>query len=374
MREFNSLVVRYSEIALKSSRVRRQMEKILQRNLEETYRNEGIHFLKIVRRAARLIVYTSDPKVRDYTKLVFGISSYSPSIEVYTDLDLISRAVELVAEWSEGSFAIRVQRITKEFPMTSLELAKELGAVVKKKTGRSVDLSNPDQEISVELIGRYSYVSDERIKGYGGLPVGTQGKVIALISGGIDSPVAAWLIMRRGAQVVPVHFSKNKIEEEKFRRIVDILKRYSYGVEFKPMIVEHGTFLQDLLSKDSREWTCLFCKRRMLTTANELAKELGANAIVTGDSLGQVASQTLANLEVESRCLEKPVLRPLIGMDKEEIVKLAKEIGTYDISITYKGPCPFVPMKPKTAANLRDFIKMAEKIGLEELLRGCDGA
>ncbi|MCS7103708.1 MAG: hypothetical protein NZ992_07515, partial [Candidatus Korarchaeum sp.] len=99
MREFNSLVVRYSEIALKSSRVRRQMEKILQRNLEETYRNEGIHFLKIVRRAARLIVYTSDPKVRDYTKLVFGISSYSPSIEVYTDLDLISRAVELVAEW-----------------------------------------------------------------------------------------------------------------------------------------------------------------------------------------------------------------------------------------------------------------------------------
>lgn len=350
------------------------MEKILKRNLEETYRSEGINFLKIVKMAARLIVYTSDPRVRDLTKLVFGVSSYSPSIEVDTDLDLITKAVERVAEWGKGSFAIRVQRLTKEFPMTSLELARELGAVVKSKTGRAVNLDDPDQEICVELIGRHSYVSDERIRGYGGLPVGTQGKVIALISGGIDSPVAAWLIMRRGAQVIPVHFSKSEAEEEVFRRVVDVLRRYSRGIEFKPIVVEHGTFLRDLSGKGSREWTCLFCKRRMLTTANKLAKELGANAIVTGDSLGQVASQTLPNLEVESRCLEKPILRPLIGMDKEEIVKLAKEIGTYDISITYKDPCPFAPMRPKTAVKWEDFIKIAEKIGLGEILKGCNGA
>ncbi|MEM0017862.1 MAG: tRNA uracil 4-sulfurtransferase ThiI [Candidatus Korarchaeum sp.] len=374
MREFDSLVVRYSEIGLKSPRVRHQMERTLKRNLEETYRNEGINFLKVVKRAARLIVYTSDPRARDFTKLVFGVSSYSPSIEVDTDLDLIAKAVQRVAEWGEGSFAIRVQRVTKEFPMTSLELAKELGAIVKSKTGRAVDLNEPDQEIIVELVGRYSYVSDERIKGYGGLPVGTQGKVIALISGGIDSPVAAWLIMRRGAQVIPVHFSKSRAEEGTFRRIVDVLKRYSYGTEFKPIVIEHGAFLRDLVSRSSREWTCLLCKRRMLTTANKLAEELGANAIVTGDSLGQVASQTLANLEVESTCLEKPVLRPLIGMDKEDIVKLAKEIGTYDISITYKDPCPFAPMKPKTVASWRDFIKVAERFGLKELLKGCSGA
>lgn len=374
MREFDSLLVRYSEIGLKSPKVRYRMEMTLRRNLEETYKSEGVHFLRIVKRSSRLVVYTSDPKARDLTKLVFGISSYSPSMEVETDLDAVSRAVKRVAEWSEGSFAVRVQRVTKEFPMTSLELERELGAIVKRKTGRNVNLNNPDQEIIVELIGRYSYVSDERIRGYGGLPVGSQGKVIALISGGIDSPVAAWLIMRRGAQVIPVHFSKSKAEEETFRRLVDVLRRYSHGVKFEPIIVEHGTFLQDLLSKGHREWTCLLCKRRMFIAASRLAEELGAGAIVTGDSLGQVASQTLANLEVESKCLEKPILRPLIGMDKDEIVKLAKEIGTYDISISYKDACPFLPVKPKTRAVWRDFIKVIEETGLKELLKGCNGA
>lgn len=374
MREFNSLVVRYSEIGLKSSTVRHRMERILQRNLEETYRSEGVHFFKIVKRAARLIVYTSDPRVRDSTRLVFGVSSYSPSIEVEADLDAISRAAELVSSWGNGSFAIRVQRVTKEFPKTSLELAKELGSIVKERTGRPVNLDDPDQEIIVELIGGYAYVSDERISGYGGLPVGTQGSVVALISGGIDSPVAAWLMMKRGARVIPVHFSKSEAEEETFRRVIEVLKRYSYGYEFKPVVVEHAGFLSEVVSRGAREWTCLLCKRRMLIIANRLAKELGAHAIVTGDSLGQVASQTLANLEVESRCLEKPVLRPLIGMDKEETVRLAKEIGTYDISISHKDPCPFVPAKPKTAAEWRSFSRVVERIGFKEILEDCKGA
>ena len=374
MREFNSLVIRYSEIGLKSPRVRYLMERTLKRNLEETYRSESVYFLNIVKRAARLIAYTSDPKARESTKLVFGISSYSPSIEIDADLNSISRAVEHVAEWGKGSFAMRVQRVTKEFPMTSLEIARELGAVVKRKTGRNVDLDHPDQEIYVELIGKHAYVSDERIRGYGGLPVGTQGKVIALISGGIDSPVAAWMMMRRGAQVIPVHFFKSEAEEEAFRRTVDVLKRYSYGVKFEPIVLDHRNFLREVTSRGSGEWTCLLCKRRMLTTANKLAKELGANAIATGDSLGQVASQTLANLEVESMCLEKPVLRPLIGMDKDDIVRLAKEIGTYDISTSHKGPCPFVPMKPRTTAMWKDFVEVAVRLGLEELTRCCNGA
>ncbi|MCC6028668.1 MAG: tRNA 4-thiouridine(8) synthase ThiI [Candidatus Korarchaeum sp.] len=373
MREFNALIIRYSEIGLKSPRVRSDMERALQRNLEEAYRNEGVSFVKVIKRAARLIVYTKDPKVREVTKLVLGVSSYSPSLEIDADLDSIVNTAKLVAEWGEGSFAIRVQRVTKEFPMTSLELAREIGARVKESTGRNVDLENPDQEIYVELIGGYAYVSDEKIRGYGGLPVGTQGKVLALISGGIDSPVAAWLLMRRGAQIIPLHFRKSPAEEETFMKIVDVLRRYSHGVKMEPIILEHGDFLSEISGR-AREWTCLLCKRRMLVTADKIAKEIGAHGIVTGDSLGQVASQTLANLEVESRCLEKPVFRPLIGMDKEDIVKIAKEIGTYDISISYKESCPFVPKKPKTLANWRNFIKIAEKLGQEEIISGCSGA
>ncbi|ACB07944.1 tRNA uracil 4-sulfurtransferase ThiI [Candidatus Korarchaeum cryptofilum] len=373
MREFNALIIRYSEIGLKSSSIRSYMERALQRNLEETYRNEGVNFLKVIKRAARLIAYTKDPKVREVTKLVLGISSYSPSLETDADLNSIANAAELVAGWGEGSFAIRVQRVTKEFPMTSLDLAKEIGAKVKESTGRSVNLDHPDQEIHIELIGGYAYVSDEKIRGYGGLPVGTQGKVLALISGGIDSPVAAWLLMRRGAQIIPLHFRKSSAEEETFIKIVNVLRRYSYGVKMEPMILEHGEFLSEI-SREAREWTCLLCKRRMLLTANRIAKEIGAHGIVTGDSLGQVASQTLANLEVESRCLEKPVFRPLIGMDKEDIVKIAKEIGTYDISISYKESCPFAPKRPKTLANWRNFLKVAEKIGRKEIISGCNGA
>lgn len=371
MREFNSLLVRYSEIGLKSPHVRREMERRLVRNLEETFRSEGVHFLKVVKRASRIVVYTSDPRVREVTRLVFGVKSYSPAIEVGAEVEEIAKAAIKVAGWGEGSFAVRARRVTKDFPLTSVELAREIGSAVKGATGRSVDLTEPDQEIMIEVIGRRAYVTDERIEGYGGLPVGSQGRVVALISSGIDSPVAAWLLMRRGAVVIPVHFRKTPEEERGFREIVSVLKRYSHGVRFEPVVIEHGSALREFVEKGAREWTCLLCKRRMLVIANRMAKEVGASAVVTGDSLGQVASQTLDNLEVESRCLEKPVLRPLIGMDKDDIVKLAKEIGTYDVSISYDVSCPFVPKKPKTKGKWRDFVKIAEKVGAEELLHTC---
>ncbi len=374
MENFNSVIVRYSEIGLKSSHVRREMERRLIKNLEEAYRNEGVYFLRIVKRASRIIVYTSDPKVREVTKLVFGIKSYSPALEIETDIEELKAVALSIAEGKQGSFAVRVRRITKEFPLTSIEVAKLIGFVIKEQTGRSVNLNDPDQEILIEIIGRKTYVTDERIEGYGGLPVGTQGKVLALISSGIDSPVAAWLLMKRGAHVIPVHFKKTDEEEGGFMRLVSVLKRFSYGTEFKPIVIEHASTLRNYLQKGAREWICLLCKRRMLILANKVANELGASAIVTGDSLGQVASQTLENLEVESRCLEKPVLRPLIGMDKEEIVRIAKEIGTYDISITYDVACPFVPKKPKTKGKWNQFLKIVRKVGANDLIDVCKGA
>ncbi len=371
---FNSLIVRYSEIGLKSSQVRREMEKRLIKNLEKAYRSEGVNFIQVLKRASRIVVYTSDPKVREVTKLVFGVKSYSPTLETEADIEELKKASLSIAAKERGSFAVRVRRITKNFPLTSIETARLVGSVIKEQIGRPVDLTNPNQEIFIELIGKKAYVTDEKISGYGGLPVGTQGQVLALISSGIDSPVAAWLIMRRGAQVIPVHFKKTDEEEEGFMRLVSVLKKFSYGANFKPIVVKHATALRKYLERGAREWICLLCKRRMLVLANKIANQLGASAIVTGDSLGQVASQTLENLEVETHCLEKPVLRPLIGMDKDDIVKMAKKIGTYDISIVYDVTCPFVPKKPKTKSRWDKFLKVARRVGADDLLDACKGA
>jgi len=371
LEEFNSLIIRYSEIGLKSPLVRREMERLLISNIRETYLNENVHFINIIKRASRIIAYTSDVRAKEITRYIFGIKSYSPSLEVEADIDVIKRASLRLAKAESGSFAVRVQRVTKNYPMTSIEIAKEVGAFIKGVTGRPVNLRSPDQEIIIEIVERYAYITDEKIQGYGGLPVGSQGKVVALISGGIDSPVAAWLMMKRGAQIIPVHFRKTEEEEECFRRIVSVLRKFSYGAEAEPIVVEHGPILAKYQEYGAREWICLLCKRRMLVMANRIAKEVGANAIVTGDSLGQVASQTLHNLEIESRCLEKPILRPLIGMDKEEIVKIAKEIGTYEISISHGIRCPFVPKRPKTRGKWNEFIKVVRKVGEDELLEVC---
>ncbi len=369
MKAFNSVLVRYSEIGLKTKKIRREFEEVLMRNLKETYLNEGISFTKITKRVSRIVVYTSDPKAREATRLVLGIKSYSPAMEIPAELELIKEYSLKVAEEGEGSFAVRVQRVTKEFPLTSMELARIIGGVIKERTGREVNLKNPDQTVGIEIIGKDAYVFDERLEGFGGLPVGTQGKVLALISGGIDSPVAAWLMMRRGAEIIPVHFKITDEGERRFREVLRVLKRYSYGHLHEPIIVEHYSFLSNV--KEVGEWTCLFCKRRMLVEASKIAEKNNALAVVMGDSLGQVASQTLHNMSVVSRCLPINVLRPLIGMDKDDIMELARKIGTYEITAKKSSRCPFAPIKPKTRGDWRNFTKLAKKVGVDHLLNVC---
>ncbi len=369
MRKFNTVLIRYSEIGLKTRRVRKEFEEVLINNVRETYLNEGVSFTKVVRRVSRIVAYSSDPKVRDVTKLVLGVKSYSPALEVPAQLDLLKEYALVVAKEGEGSFAVRAQRVTKEFPLTSVELARVIGGYIKEKTGREVNLKDPDQVIGIEIIGKAAYLFDERIEGFGGLPVGTQGKVLALISDGIDSPVAAWLMMRRGAEIIPVHFRITEEGERRFREVLKVLRRYSYGHVHEPIIVDHYNFLSK--ASEAREWTCLLCKRRMLVEASKIAERHGALAVVMGDSLGQVASQTLHNMAVTSRCLPVNVLRPLIGMDKDEIMDLARKIGTYEITARKTEGCPFAPLKPKTRGNWEEFSKVVKKVGIDDLLDSC---
>jgi thiamine biosynthesis protein ThiI len=194
--------------------------------------------------------------------------------------------------------------------------------------------------------------------------------VVALLSNGIDSPIAAWLLMKRGCGVIPVHFTTSEAQTEQVRAIVDVLNQHAYGWRLKPIILSHEKALGPALARlrDLRQerWACLFCKRAMLFKAAEIAEETGAAALVTGDSLGQVASQTLSNLEVISYGVQKPILRPLIGLDKTEIVTLARRIGTYEASTQESPTCPFLPDRPLTQGKVEKLKELLHAMSIDE--------
>jgi thiamine biosynthesis protein ThiI len=204
------------------------------------------------------------------------------------------------------------------------------------------------------------------------MPVGVEGRVVALISGGIDSPVAAWMMMKRGCSVIPLHFSSGPGEEGKALDNIAQLARHSYGWDLRPTVLSHadtvGPIAAKLRALGEERWTCVFCKRALLLRACELAEQMGASAVVMGDSLGQVASQTLANMEVISYGIPKPILRPLIGLDKTEITRLARQIGTFDISTRSEGHCAYLPDRPLTRGTvegLRALLEQMERLGGE---------
>jgi thiamine biosynthesis protein ThiI len=255
------------------------------------------------------------------------------------------------------TFRVQARRADKSFPFISPEIERRVGGAIAEATGAPVDLSKSAQvEIGVEVRPERTLIFGETIPGPGGLPLGSQGRVVSLLSSGIDSPVASWLMMKRGCGVIPVHFSTSQAQTEQVEAIVEALNIHAYGWQLKPIILSHqevlGPALARLHEMRQERWTCLFCKRAILAKAAEIAQEMGASALVTGDSLGQVASQTLSNLEVISFGIQKPILRPLIGMDKTEIMALARRIGTYDASIKEAHACPFLPSRPLTQATV----------------------
>jgi len=365
----NAVLLRYSEIGLKSRRTRREMERLLIENVKESLMSRGIPFASVVKRASRIVVYTVDERAPRVLSKVFGVRSVSHAVELPADLEVMKRAAVELASRSSGSFAVRIQRITKEFPLTSVDLARIIGGAVKASTGRPVDLSSPDQTIFIEIIQESAYLFDSRIEGPGGLPLGSQGSAVALVSGGIDSPVAAWMMMRRGVSVRPVHMRLTEEGERQFLRAVSALEEYSPRA-LDPIVVDHRETMEEVVLRlkdaGALEWTCIFCKRLMLLEALRTARRVGAApAVVTGESIGQVASQTLANMAVISRGIDALILRPLVGMNKEDIVKLAERIG---VMSGYRPiECPIRPARVLTGASWDRFVKVAREAGLATL-------
>ena len=376
------VLLRYGEIALKGKN-RVYFYRKLRRNLRKCLKANGISG-EVWQEGERIYLETEHVEAAvEAAQRVFGIVSLSPVQVVAAELEAITEeALALTKRMGlneDRSFRVKVRRADKSFPLISPEIERRVGGQIAQATGAPVDLSNDAQvTVGIEIRPGQAMVFGERIPGPGGLPLGSQGRVVSLISSGIDSPVATWLMMKRGCGVVPVHFSTSPAQTEQVTAIVEALNRHSYGWRLKPIILSHQEVLAPTLEKlrahRGERWACLFCKRIMLSKAAEIAEEMDANAIVTGDSLGQVASQTLSNMEVISYGIEKPILRPLIGMDKTEIMDLARRIGTYEPSITEAHSCPFLPDRPltqSTVAKLRELLDKMEEA--PETRRGAQG-
>ena len=247
---------------------------------------------------------------------------------------------------------------------SSNDKAIELGDLVRKAFPHlKVNLAAPDAEIHVEIRQDECYLYDTVIKGVGGLPLGVEGTLVALVSGGIDSPVAAWMMMKRGCTIVPIFVALDTFLDEtvlaRAERVVSVLRKYQPDIQLR---VIHDSYLaaakKELIKNRQEKYTCLFCKRRMYRIAEKIAEEVGAKGIVNGESLGQVASQTLDNLVVLSDAAAIPVYRPLIGFDKADTIMLAREIGTYEESTSRATGCMAVPKGPSTKAHLAEILEM----------------
>lgn len=347
------IVVHYGEIATKG-----ENRAFFERKLIEAIRKVSNGEVK--RRYGRIEVEFSSRTMERLAKIP-GIRYYGVGYKTSLDMDEIKEAALKVLPESSKSFRIDASRSNKSFPLNSIEINREVGEFVVKRTGKKVDLKNPDAVVWIEICDKEAYVYSTRVEGVGGLPVGVAGRVVALISGGIDSPVAAFMAMKRGCEIIAVHFFNQTMHSPKVREKIRMLaqKLSEFQGEVRLYMVPFQDVQMEIIKNVPPKLRMLVYRRSMMRMANIIAEREKCRGIVTGDSLSQVASQTLENLNVIYSASKIVVLPPLIGMDKEEIIQLARKIGTYEISIQpYDDCCSFMIAKhPETRARLEDVVK-----------------
>jgi thiamine biosynthesis protein ThiI len=312
---------------------------------------------------------------------VFGVTSLSPAMPVAPTLDAMrAAALETSRHIPPGTtFKVESNRRDKTFPQTSQDVSREVGAAIHDQLGLPVDVHRPQVVVRVEIAGPASFVTATTVPGAGGLPIGCAGKVCALLSGGIDSPVAAWLAMKRGCEIAPVYFHSFPFTgdkaKEKVRDLVAVLLSWGGPREFT--VVSFTDTQKRLRDIAPPELLVLLYRRMMMRVAARLADKVGAQAIVTGESLSQVASQTLSNLATIEEASPLLVLRPCLAYDKEEIMERAQRIGTFDISIRPFDDCCslFVPKHPATKSRVQDVLRVEAQLDVEMIAEGLvDGA
>jgi tRNA uracil 4-sulfurtransferase len=369
------LVVHYHEISLKRGNRPRFLAQ-LRDNVARALRD--LPPVRLEQLTGRLVLDVAghpDPAaVADRVSRVFGIANFGRGVRAATGLDSLRAAVAHVVDGRTfASFRITARRAFKTLPYTSVELNRQLGAHVLSLHPARVDLTRPELNVYVEVMPGQAFVYAGRHPGPGGLPVGTGGTVAALLSGGIDSPVAAWRLMKRGARVVFVHFHSvpylPDTSQRKARELVDTLTAWQYASRL--FLVPFAEIQRAVVLAVPPPARVVIYRRLMLRIAEALARQAGAAALVTGESLGQVASQTLENLARIDEVAAMPVLRPLIGMDKLEITDQAHAIGTFTTSIEPDADCCslFVPRHPDTALGAEEVRQFESHLDIDALVR-----
>ena len=378
------ILIKLGEIVLKGLN-RRNFEDSLMKNLKRRLAKIGEFHVQIAQSTISVSPVHDDTdmdEVEDCVSKVFGIAAFARACVTEKDLDRIKEAAaEYLADTfdSPKTFKVEAKRSDKKFPYKSPEICDEVGGyLLEKFPGISVDVHNPDVTVTVEIRDFGAYIRAGLIRGAGGIPVGTGGKACVLISGGIDSPVAAYMMAKRGLELTAVHFASPPYTsiraEEKVAELLERVAKYSGRI--KMFTVPFTEIQEQIREKCKEDYFTIIMRRFMMEISEEIAKRNGCHALITGESLGQVASQTLLAIGCTDNACNMPVFRPLIGMDKEEIISVSRKIDTFEVSIQpYEDCCTvFTPKHPKTKPVLAEVIREQEKLDCKGLVeRAVEG-
>ncbi|HWK09349.1 MAG TPA: tRNA uracil 4-sulfurtransferase ThiI [Vicinamibacterales bacterium] len=374
-----SIVVHYQEIALKGKN-RPWFISRLARNLRQSLSDVGVRSVRVLMGHIEIVLddEASWPAVRDRLRTVFGVANFARAGRAPLDVDAIARAILAdLGDTETPTFRVSARRADKRFPLTSPQIEREVGGRIKEARGWTVNLDDPAFTIHVEALSNEAFYFFGKERGAGGLPSGSSGRVACLLSGGIDSPVAAWRMMRRGCRVLFVHFHSypilSRASQEKARELASLLTRYQY--DSRLFLVPFGQIQQRVVLAVPPPLRVVIYRRLMMRIAERIARDNRAQALVTGEVVGQVASQTIENLSSINEVVEMPVLRPLIGMDKDEITLEAQRLGTYAVSIIPDQDCCtlFTPRHPSTRARRAEVEAAEQALPIDQIVEQAAG-
>lgn len=385
MNEQNIFIVRCGEVALKGMNKPYFERMLVERIKKNVKKFDGVD----VRRHEGLIYVRADKSVDKDQLLkeigkVFGVASISPAVEAASNLDAIGEEavkymLELIETKGIKTFKVEAKRADKNFPVKSPDIGRIIGAkVLIGCKVLKVDVHNPDVHLFVDVRHDKSYIYQQKIAGFGGLPLGTNGKGMILLSGGIDSPVAAWMMAKRGMLIEAVHFHSYPYTSQRAQEKVEDLAKIvaSYCGNFKMHVINLLPIQEQIVQNCPEEETTILVRRFMMRIAEKIAEKNGGMMLITGENLGQVASQTAEALVVTDACVKMPVMRPLIAMDKVDIMDKAEEIGTFETSIQpYEDCCTvFLPKHPATKPKLERILESESKLRVDELIEAAVSA
>ena len=369
-----SIVVHYSEIALKGKN-RPWFIARLVNNVRHATSDLDIKSVRSLMGRLEIVLgpTATYEQVRDRLSRVFGVANFLKAARAPLDIEAIAAAIlRDLGDIDTPSFRVSVKRADKRFPMKSMEIEREVGGRIKLARGWHVDLDNPQLTISVEMLTTEAFYAFGKDRGPGGLPTGVSGKVACLLSGGIDSPVAAWRMMKRGCSALLVHFHSypflSRASQEKVRELAQLLTTYQHRSRL--FLVAFGEIQRQVVLEVPAPLRVVVYRRFMMRIADRIARANGARALVTGEVIGQVASQTLENMSVIAAATSLPILRPLVGMDKEEIVAQAERLGSFEISVVPDQDCCqlFTPKHPATRATRWAVEEAESHLPIDELV------